>query len=196
MSDAEHFQNRCKCEASWRRGILGWKLRPIQEKIKDEILTHTSRKSVIHCSRRIGKSYLLVILALEYAMRAPRWPVRYVAPTRVGLRQIIHPLFRDICADCPPPLRPVWSTTDNQYVLPTEESSMLAASTTGIKMTREAQRRACAWLMKPGLLMILAMSSETFSYLKRSIPGDGCFSPPVLPGAQLTILLNVSRRPK
>ena len=71
-----------------------------------------------HCSRRLGKSYLLVDVALEYAIQHPQWPVRYVAPTRVGLKQIIHPIFRDIIADCPPELRPVWNSSENQYVLP------------------------------------------------------------------------------
>jgi hypothetical protein len=117
-ADEISYRKRLHAEAFWRRGILEWKLRPIQQKIKADIARRKSRKAVVHCSRRIGKSYLLVTAAIEYAIKQPKWPVRYVAPTRVGLRQIIHPIFREIVSDCPEPCKPVWNSTDNQYQLP------------------------------------------------------------------------------
>lgn len=107
-----------RIEAAWQRGILEWLLRPVQVQIQKSVNQRKSRKPVIHCSRRLGKSYLLVKMALEFATKYPRWPVRYVAPSRVGLRQIIHPIFQDITKTCPPHLKPEWNTVDNQYQLP------------------------------------------------------------------------------
>lgn len=105
-------------ERCWKAGYIQWKLKPVQIAIKKKILASPTRKPVVHCSRRLGKSYLLCTMAIESAIRNPRWPVRYVAPTRVGLRTAIHPLMQEILSDCPAEIRPKWNTLDNQYLFP------------------------------------------------------------------------------
>lgn len=111
----------------WRRGILFWKLRAVQKKIYLASSQTNSLKYVVNSSRRLGKSYLICIQALENALQRPDQLVRLVAPTQKMLRNITHPLFRQIIADAPQNARPVWVSGDSKYICPSNGSEIYVA---------------------------------------------------------------------
>ncbi|CAB4199895.1 Terminase-like family [uncultured Caudovirales phage] len=106
----------------WRRGVLSWKLHgyqlPIYSLVWDYIQNRRHIKHVLNISRRWGKSYTLVLAAIEYAIRNPGSQVRFAAPTGKALRKIIHPAFKTICKDAPDDVKPVWKSQDGFYALP------------------------------------------------------------------------------
>ena len=61
---------------------------------------------------------MLTVRAVEQCIRKPNAQVRYAAPTTKALRKIVAPNLRKVLADCPPDMRPKWSTLDQEYKFP------------------------------------------------------------------------------
>ena len=114
-------------EELWRRGVLWWKLRDCQKKIYDAINSTNSLKYVVNSARRLGKSYLLYLRALETALRKPESQIRVIAPTQKMLKNITLPLFREIVKDAPENLRPIWTHNDSKWVCPSNGSEIYIA---------------------------------------------------------------------
>ena len=45
----------------WRRGVLDFKLSGVQKKMKKNIFSDKNKISVTVCSRRLGKTWLLMV---------------------------------------------------------------------------------------------------------------------------------------
>lgn len=106
--------------ALWMRAELSWLLRPIQlqiyNAIKQAIVRKESLKYVLNCSRRIGKSFVLCLIAIECAIKSGEHPILFAAPTQKSLKKIVRPLFRQILKTVPGELRPRYKTLDGAYV--------------------------------------------------------------------------------
>jgi hypothetical protein len=105
-------------ETLWRAGRLRWKLDKNQKGMYDAFLASDSKKFVWYCSRRIGKSYALCIVALEYALQHPNAQIKYAAPTAKMVRKIIRPLIRQILGDCPKDLKPRENKLESEWEFP------------------------------------------------------------------------------
>lgn len=89
----------------WRRGALSWKLDELQKRIKRNIDVNTGAdKILILSSRQIGKSYLSVVIGLEFCIRNPGSIVRILAPTLKQVSDIVQDNLSPICYDSPPDL--------------------------------------------------------------------------------------------
>jgi PBSX family phage terminase large subunit len=99
----------------WRRGVLLWKLDKVQKELYDAYQHATGRVVVWKCSRRLGKSYALCILAVETCLKKPNSIVKYVAPKQKMVKTIIKPIIQQIIADCPEDLLPEFKTMDNVW---------------------------------------------------------------------------------
>lgn len=97
----------------WRRGDLRWKLHSTQKKLYE--LVQNKRRYFLLCSRRLGKSYWLVCAAFEHAIKHPGSRISYAAPTMKDATQIAGDLAVQILADCPPDIKPAYSTPDKEY---------------------------------------------------------------------------------
>lgn len=73
------------------------------------------RKYAVVCARKTGKSFLLCLIALEYALRFPNSQIWFAAPTADALRNITRPLFNQLLEDCPDKLRPVYRHTEKLW---------------------------------------------------------------------------------
>lgn len=106
-------------EIAWERGILSYKLYnhqvPLYAAICNAIETKGCLKYVINCARRFGKTTILCIIAMEYALKTPNRQIRFAAPTAKALRKIIRPIIKQLTQDCPEDIRPEWNTQDNVY---------------------------------------------------------------------------------
>lgn len=90
----------------WRRGKLHWKLHKVQKIVYESIksLPKDVREAVVLISRRWGKSYLGVVMALEDCLKNTGKQVFIVGPSLKQTRRIITPLVREISLDAPPGL--------------------------------------------------------------------------------------------
>lgn len=99
----------------WEMGELSWLLTDVQKDMKNSVFNDTTRTSVIVCSRRLGKTWLMVTLALEQCLSKPNSIVKFLLPKQKDAKTIIQPLMREITETCPVELRPDYSTQDKIY---------------------------------------------------------------------------------
>jgi hypothetical protein len=93
-------------EKLWRSGILHWKLDSCQKQLYHTFHNSKYRKVVWKCSRRLGKSFALLIVAVEYALKHPGAQIKYACPTAIMAQKIIIPTIRKILEDCPVDIKP------------------------------------------------------------------------------------------
>lgn len=97
----------------WRRGSLRYKLHRTQIKLYD--LLHKKREYFLLCSRRLGKSYLLICTAIEAAIRNPGTRVSYACATAKDAALIVNDLMFEILSDCPEDMMPHFSVAEKEY---------------------------------------------------------------------------------
>ena len=99
----------------WRMGELSWKLSAVQKEMKATIDTDSTKTSVIVCSRRLGKTYLLCVLALMQCLRQENSIVKFLFPKQTDAKKNIRPIMRELIEDCPLDIRPDFNTSDKIY---------------------------------------------------------------------------------
>lgn len=103
----------------WRRGELDFKLDPCKRTIHDEIFRMSPQGLyVIEACRKLGKSFLYCLIAIETCIRNPGARVNYACPTGKMASEIVLPIFAEICDDAPPDRKPVWSEKTGHWTFP------------------------------------------------------------------------------
>lgn len=115
----------------WYKGMLQWKLHKGQKRIIDVYNGSQNEITVITCARRFGKSFALVLLAVETCLSKPNAIVKYVCPTKKQVHTVVQPLMRDILIDCPPELKPKFNTNFYVYEFPNGSQIQLAGTDNG-----------------------------------------------------------------
>jgi hypothetical protein len=75
-----------------------------QQEIYNIIHSNKAREILIFCSRRFGKSFLGVIVALEAILSEPGKRAGILAPTEEQAKEIVLPIMQLILSDAPPGL--------------------------------------------------------------------------------------------
>lgn len=105
--------------ALWRRCVLEWKLEEHQlkayKKIKSAAKTPNTR-FVLNASRRWGKTFLMAIIAVEFALANPGAMILYAGSTQKAVKDFIVPTFNEIFRDAPDDLRGILKTQLNQFM--------------------------------------------------------------------------------
>jgi hypothetical protein len=118
-----------KLDELWRRGVLApWLLHETQKKMYADIQASSHKKYVINSSRRLGKSFLLSTIAIEYAIKNPNAQIKFAAPSQKMVRKILIPLFRQVLQSCPKALRPKLKTFDGVFEFPNGSEIHIAGS--------------------------------------------------------------------
>jgi hypothetical protein len=105
--------------ALWRKHSLRWKLESHQLLAYQRIVKAAERPNsrfVLNASRRWGKTFLLAVLAVEFALRNPNSLILYAGATQKAVKDMILPTFHEIFQDAPDNLRGLLKTQTNQYV--------------------------------------------------------------------------------
>lgn len=113
-------EERADREIAWKRGLLEYKLTPSQRTAYKVIkrwakATDQGRVFALDSSRRWGKSVLLLLLAIEFAIRNPGSRIVYCAPTYKMVARILLPLMAEMLSDCPPEQRPKWHKSEQYF---------------------------------------------------------------------------------
>lgn len=91
-------------------------LKPIQKTILDEFLNNSNRTTVFHCSRRIGKTYLLCFLSILFCLKKCNAQVRYASVTQKAARKMVHPIFKEMFLKIPKKYRGSWNSQEGAYI--------------------------------------------------------------------------------
>ena len=87
--DIQRELARRAATALWTRGNLTYKLDATQRSIKASLSATKERKFFLLCSRRLGKSFTLVLEAFETALKKPLSRILYLAPTGKDAADIV-----------------------------------------------------------------------------------------------------------
>lgn len=117
----------------WLRGRLGYKLHSGQLIIRERYYKSEHQLFVGEIARQFGKSYLMVVEAIETAIRKGRGSIirtakgtkksrgariKYGTAFLSDLEDFIMPAFDVILEDCPEDLRPQFKTKGSKWVFP------------------------------------------------------------------------------
>ena len=93
-------------------------LRAVQNEIYKAVYASTPEDRIfyIECSRRLGKTYLLLVIAIIFCNSRPGLWVRYAGPTYRQLEDMIKPVFYNLWKYIAEPYRP--KSTDRYFVFP------------------------------------------------------------------------------
>lgn len=112
----------------WNRGELSWKLHQTQKDIHNSIKTSDKDIIIVACSRRLGKSFLMCLLAIEQCLKNPFTIVKFVSPKQKQVKTNIRPIMNVIFKDCPPELRPDFKANDSMYLFQNGSEIQLAGT--------------------------------------------------------------------
>ena len=115
----------------WEVGCIEWKLTITQKKIYDFFHGRVDKTIVVNGARRLGKSFGLIIMAIEQCLASPNSIVKFLQPEVKMIRTNIRPIFDEILIDCPMHLVPTYSTQDNIYKFPNGSQIQLAGTDNG-----------------------------------------------------------------
>jgi hypothetical protein len=87
-----------------RRGSLRHLLHTKQQMLYD--LVHTNPEAMIYSSRKVGKSYAMVVLGIEHCLRHPNNIVKHVFPTLTLAKEVVSELMGKIIPFLPEDLQP------------------------------------------------------------------------------------------
>jgi hypothetical protein len=102
----------------WQDGNLSWLLHTAQKDIYDNWHNDSEKIAVWNCSRRLGKSFLLCVIAIECCLKKKNSLVKYTCSKQTDARGIIRPLIREIIETCPKELKPDFRTQERAYIFP------------------------------------------------------------------------------
>ena len=105
-------------EEKWRRGNLRHLLDSNQQGMYDAIKANSQKQFVIEAARKIGKSYMLGVMAFELALRNPGKRINYVAPTGKEAHEIALPVMGEIRELAPADCKPEWKQQDGHWMFP------------------------------------------------------------------------------
>lgn len=109
----------------WEVGLLQFKLKEYQLPVYAHFHDNLSRRTVLNCSRRFGKSFIMACIAIEYAIRNPGWSIRFICDTQKHQIGILLPLVREITSDAPSSVRPKRIANTGEYRFPNGSSLFL-----------------------------------------------------------------------
>lgn len=82
------------------------------ERLHHFIDTGEDIQYVMNCTRRFGKTSVLIIIAMEYCLRKKNTIVRFAMPFQKEARTIIRVFMKKLLEDCPDDVRPAWKGQD------------------------------------------------------------------------------------
>lgn len=100
---------------AWSDGELEYLLKPCQREMRKKVTSWQGFKYFIKCARRLGKTYLLCLMAVEQCLRKSNAKVRYGASTRDALEEMVLPVMEQVLKDCPQELMPDWKESKKVY---------------------------------------------------------------------------------
>ncbi len=91
-------------------------LKPVQKEMFNSFFNSASRKFIIHSSRRLGKTYLLCVLSLIFAINKPNSQIRYASGTQKAVRKMVQPIFKELINTLPLKFKPKFNSQEGAYV--------------------------------------------------------------------------------
>lgn len=112
----------------WRASNLSWKLKGSQIDIYNYFKNSDKDINAVLCSRRLGKTFTMCVIAVETCLETPKAVVKYVCPTSKMVVNVMQPTVRDIIEDCPDDLKPHWYPSEKKWKFPNGSEIQVAGT--------------------------------------------------------------------
>lgn len=96
--------------------MLWWKFHKTQRLIYESLNSSKEQEFYLLCTRRLGKTYMLLALAFEQCLKHPGSRVLFLAPEKQSARQIASDTATKLMRDCPQQLQPHLNTQLGEYL--------------------------------------------------------------------------------
>lgn len=106
-------------------------LKGVQKEIFKEASDFSKTLSIILCSRQLGKTTALHVLAVKTCIQNPGCIVKYATPKQNMIRKITKTAMRTILESCPKHLQPEFNTQEKTWVFPNGSEIQLAGTDAG-----------------------------------------------------------------
>jgi hypothetical protein len=103
---------------AWQDGNLQYKLHATQKTIHKAIQESQRRKFFLLCSRRLGKTYMLLTMAFGLAVKKANARILFLAPIGKNAEEIVIDSALPILADIPKRFAPEYKQMSKQFVFP------------------------------------------------------------------------------
>lgn len=100
----------------WRLGNLEWKLKGVQKEMRRAVYSSNKQETVFLCGRRLGKTYCMMTIAVEFCLKKPNTVVKVIFPKKKDAKSVSKYQMKTILDDCPVDLMPEWKEADKLYV--------------------------------------------------------------------------------
>ena len=131
MARRQKLSRKEYLQLAWSRGLLTYKLYDYQDELYLIVSSGKSLKTVLNISRRYGKTTVLLLYCLIFAIKNPNSLIRFASPTQKSLKKIVRPIMRMLLEDCPRELRPKWNSVDGMYTFKNGSEIHLAGVNNG-----------------------------------------------------------------
>jgi hypothetical protein len=91
-------------------------------------LDTSSKRKVFHCSRRYGKTYVLLSILQILCRKKDPILVRYAAQTQKAVEKMVMPILREIHLSCPHELQPLWIASKGLLIFPNKSEIHIAGA--------------------------------------------------------------------
>lgn len=112
----------------WRAGQLWWKLDSCQIQLYNFYKANKNKITIFNCSRRLGKSYVLLTIALEYCIQNPGAIIKYIQPEKSMITTNLNPDIENMIQDCPLDLRPEFKVAGSMWLFPNGSRIQIAGT--------------------------------------------------------------------
>lgn len=100
----------------WIRGEISFKCHKAQKELAQIFDQADPNSTVVYLlSRQLGKSYFLVILAIQQCLKHPNSLVGLLTDTKTHIKSIVEPIFTQVLEDCPEEFRPTYVPSQYEY---------------------------------------------------------------------------------
>lgn len=113
----------------WEEGFLkALLLREDQYDLYNLVTNQTNRRKVFHCSRRYGKTHVLISIVTILARQKKPILVRYAAQTQRAVEKIILPINRAVHQTCPKDLQFEWKDSKGVLTFPNQSEMHISGA--------------------------------------------------------------------
>lgn len=112
----------------WRAGQLWWKLDSCQIQLYNFYKNNKTGTTVFNASRRLGKSFVLLTIALEYALTHPNAIIKYIQPEKGMITTNLNPDIEVMLQDCPIDIRPEFKVAGSMWLFPNGSRIQIAGT--------------------------------------------------------------------
>lgn len=131
MSDAAKPQiSKAAVKAElWRRGLIHYKFHAVQKEMFEIYSKAPDNSTLVWLlARQSGKSFLLALIAIMQCISKPNSIVKLLTDTKLHVRTIFEPIFREILDDCPEDMKPEYIPSSFVYVFKNGSQIQMAGS--------------------------------------------------------------------